>query len=274
MSSIRNQMTKETRGAIVQYALFRWENAVVLAGTIVLPGLMPKPFPWWPIWGWPLLGLLGIGAIFYSSLTNEKKNAELLLRYFQERFDLKHIQQTELREEVELALEYQRRIETQVRQKGRGILWDQPEDTANQLNDWIANVYQIAQRLDVYRRDGLLDSQRQTVPNKIRSLETRIDQEKNQTFKSQLSELLESKKRQGESLQALDTRMKQAEIQLSQTLAAMATVDNQVKLIDAQDVESGRSERLRADIREQVNRLNDLIGSINEVYDYHKPGMV
>ncbi|OGO20852.1 MAG: hypothetical protein A2Z14_11315 [Chloroflexi bacterium RBG_16_48_8] len=274
MSSIRNQMTKETRGAIVQYALFRWENAVVLAGTIVLTGLMPKPFPWWPIWGWPLLGLLGIGAIFYSSLTNEKKNAELLLRYFQERFDLKHIQQTELREEVELALEYQRRIETQVRQKGRGILWDQPEDTANQLNDWIANVYQIAQRLDVYRRDGLLDSQRQTVPNEIRSLETRIDQEKNQTFKSQLSELLESKKRQWESLQALDTRMKQAEIQLSQTLAAMATVDNQVKLIDAQDVESGRSERLRADIREQVNRLNDLIGSINEVYDYHKPGMV
>ena len=77
MSSIRNQMTKETRGAIVQYALFRWENAVVLAGTIVLTGLMPKPFPWWPIWGWPLLGLLGIGAIFYSSLTNEKKKAEL-----------------------------------------------------------------------------------------------------------------------------------------------------------------------------------------------------
>jgi hypothetical protein len=274
MSSFRNQMRKDARSAIVQYALFRWENAVVLAGTIVLTGLMPKPFPWWPIWGWPLLGLLGIGAIFYSSLTNQKKNAELLLRFFQEQFDLKAIQQPELKEEVELALEYQRRIETQVRQKGRGILWDQPGDTANQLNDWIANIYRIAKRLDVYRRDGLLDSQRETVPDEIRSLERRIDQEDNQIFKDQLNELLESKKRQWETLQALDARMKQAEIQLSQTLAAMATVDNQVKLIDAQDVESGRSERLRSDIREQVNRLNDLIGSINEVYDYHKPGMV
>jgi hypothetical protein len=274
MSSFRNQMRKDARSAIVQYALFRWENAVVLAGTIVLTGLMPKPFPWWPIWGWPLLGLFGIGAIFYSSLTNQKKNAELLLRFFQEQFDLKAIQQPELKEEVELALEYQRRIETQVRQKGRGILWDQPGDTANQLNDWIANIYRIAKRLDVYRRDGLLDSQRETVPDEIRSLERRIDQEDNQIFKDQLNELLESKKRQWETLQALDARMKQAEIQLSQTLAAMATVDNQVKLIDAQDVESGRSERLRSDIREQVNRLNDLIGSINEVYDYHKPGMV
>lgn len=274
MSSFRSQTTKETRSAIVQYALFRWENAVVLAGTIVLTSFMPKPFPWWPIWGWPLLGLLGIGAIFYSSLTNEKKNAEFLLKFFQDQFDLKTIQQVELREEVALALEYQRRIEAQVRRKGRGILWDQPGDTANQLNDWIANIYRIAKRLDVYRRDGLLDSQRETVPDEIRSLETRITQEDHQAFKDQLKELLESKKRQWETLLALDQRMKQAEIQLSQTLSAMATVDNQVKLIDAQDVESGRSERLRADIREQVNRLNDLIGSINEVYDYHKPGMV
>lgn len=273
MSSIRTRMTKEAQRTIVQYALFRWENAVVLAGTIVLTGLMPNPFPWWPVWGWPLLGLLGIAAIFFSSVTNEKRNAELFLKFSQEQFDLKAIQQPELREDVELALEYQRRIETQVSQKGRGILWDQPGDAANQLNDWIANIYRLAKRLDVYRRDGLLDSQRETVPEEIQSLEASFEQEEKPAFKDQLKELLESKKRQWETLQALDTRMKQAEIQLAQTLAAMATVDNQVKLIDAQDVESGRSERLRADIREQVDRLNDLIGSINEVYDYHTPGV-
>jgi hypothetical protein len=274
MSSFRSQITKEARSAIIQYALFRWENAVVLAGTIVLTGLMPKPFSWWPIWGWPILGLLGIGAIFYSSLTNQKKNAEILLKFFQDQFDLKTIQQSELRDQIDLALEYQRRIEAQVRRKGRGILWDQPGDTASQLNDWIANIYRIAKRLDAFRRDGLLDSQRGTVPDEIQALETRVAQEKNKNFKEQLQELLESKKRQWETLQALDNRMKEAEIQLSQTLAALATVDNQVKLIDAQDVESGRSERLRSDIREQVDRLNDLIGSINEVYDYHRPGII
>ena len=35
-----------------------------------------------------------------------------------------------------------------------------------------------------------------------------------------------------------------------------------------------RSENLRADIREQIERLNDLISSINEVYDYHSRGIV
>jgi vacuolar-type H+-ATPase subunit I/STV1 len=266
-------MTKEARRTIVQYALFRWENAVVLAGTIVLTGFMPHPFPWWPIWGWSLLGLLGIGAIFYSSLTNVERNAQLLLEFSQEKFDLKVIQQPELRDDVELALEYQRRIESQVHQKGRGILWEKPGDTASQLNDWIGNVYRIAKRLDTYRRDGLLDSQRETVPEEIQSLKASFEQEDNLAFKKQLKELLDSKVRQWETLQALDARMKQAELQLKQTLAAMATVDNQVKLIDAQDVESGRSDRLRADIREQVNRLNDLIGSINEVYDYRTPGV-
>jgi hypothetical protein len=67
--------------------------------------------------------------------------------------------------------------------------------------------------------------------------------------------------------------MRQAELQLAQTLSAMATVDSQVKLIDAQDVDSSRSENLRSDIREQIDRLNDLISSINEVYDYHSPGV-
>jgi len=218
-------------------------------------------------------GLFGIGALFYSSLTNVERNAQLLLEFSQEKFNLKVIQQPELRKDVELALEYQRRIEAQVHQKDRGILWEKPGDTANQLNDWISNVYRIAKRLDTYRRDGLLDSQRETVPEEIQSLEASFEQEENQSFKKQLKELLDSKVRQWETLQALDARMKQAELQLKQTLAAMATVDNQVKLIDAQDVESGRSNRLRADIREQVDRLNDLIGSINEVYDYRTPGV-
>jgi len=61
------------------------------------------------------LGLLGIGVIFYSSLTSVERNAELLLEFSQEQFDLKAIQQPELREDVELALEYQRRIEARVR---------------------------------------------------------------------------------------------------------------------------------------------------------------
>jgi hypothetical protein len=266
-------MRDKARRAIVQYAIFRWENAIVLAGTIVLTGFFPQPFSWWPIWGWPLLGFIGIAAIFYSSLTNVETNAALLLKLSQETYDLKQIKLPELRQDVELALEYHSRIQKQVREKGEGVLWARPEDTSNQMERWVENLYRLAKRLDAYRRDKLVQNQLKTVPGEIEELASRRKSESNPIFERELDGVLESKRTQLETLQALDTRMRQAELQLAQTLSAMATVDSQVKLIDAQDVDSSRSENLRSDIREQIDRLNDLISSINEVYDYHSPGV-
>lgn len=273
MASSGTDIRDKARRAIVQYAIFRWENAIVLAGTIVLTGLFPHPLAWWPIWGWPLLGLIGISAIFYSSITDEDNNATLVLKSLQSRYNLKEIKQADLRGDVELALEFQRRIQTQVRQKGHGVLWERPEDTANQMEKWIANLYRLAKRLDAYRRDALLQNQRELVPQAIKDLTTRRKAEDNPNLQRQLDDLLASKQTQWETLEALDERMKKAELQVEQTLAAMATVDSQVKLIAAQDVDSSRSENLRADIREQIERLNDLISSINEVYDYHSRGL-
>jgi hypothetical protein len=44
-------------------------------------------------------------------------------------------------------------------------------------------------------------------------------------------------------------------------------------LIDAQSIGSGRAERLQADIQEQVARLNDLVSSINDVYNHNTKGL-
>jgi hypothetical protein len=61
--------------------------------------------------------------------------------------------------------------------------------------------------------------------------------------------------------------MKQAELRLEQTMTALSTVYSQMQLIGARDVESGRAERLEADIREEIDQLNDLISSIDEISD-------
>jgi hypothetical protein len=273
MTFFRSGMPKEERSAIVQYAFFRWENAVVLGGTILLTGLYPKPFPWWPPWGWPVLGILGMAVLVYSSLTNARANARVLLKMFQSQFDLKAIESSELRADVERALAYQRRIETRVREQGESVLWERAEDTLDQLKDWVVNIYRLARRLDAYQRDAILHQQREAVPKEIEALRRRQKGEPSAEIQAHIEEVLESKARQRDTLQALEMRMQQAELSLAQTLTAMATVDSQFRLIAAQDVASGRSERLRAEIMEQINQLNDLVGSINEVYDYHTPGL-
>ena len=273
MSTIRSELQKKAQSVILQHAFFRWESAGVLAGTILLTALLTQPFSWWPVWGWPLLGLLGLAAIVYSSLTDDKTNASVLQELFQWQFDPGQIEDRALREDVETALEYQRHIEALVHRQRGGVLRDRLADTAGQLSDWIGNIHRLARRLDAYRGDALLARGRKRVPQEIEALAARRKLESDPTVQQELDEVLESKDKQWQTLRALGARMEQAELQLEQSLTALATVYSQVQLIDAQDLDSSRSERLQVDIQEQVDRLNDLVSSINEVYDYHAQGL-
>ncbi len=273
MSDIRSGIEKRARKAIIQYAFLRWENAVIIGMVMLLMFFLPQPFKGWPIWGWPALGVLGVAVMVFSSLTDASANAKVQLDLFQERFNPRKVQDAELRNEVEKALEYQRRIEASINKQRAGVLRDRLEDTAGQLADWVSQIYQLALRLDAYRHDPLLAQERASVPKELEALTSRQSLEKNQAVKKQLEAVLESKRKQMESLAALNSRMQQAELQLEQSNTALATVYSQAQLISAQDIESGRSDRLRQDIQDQIARLNDLVSSLNEVYDYRGPGI-
>jgi hypothetical protein len=255
--TIRTDIQKRAQSAIFQYAIFRWESALVIALTLVLFFLFPRPFPWWPRYAWLVMGAAGLAALVYSSLTDVDSNAKVVLRLFQEQFDPGRIRDKELRKDVETALEYQRRIEMQVREQKRTLIRERLEDTANQLSNWVSNMYALALRLDSYRRDDLLKQQRDTLPQEIGGLTEQRKAAANPTVQTQLDQVLASKRQQWQTLRDLD-----------QSLTALATVYSQIQLIDAQSVESGRAERLQEDIQEQVAQLGDLVNSINAVYQY------
>ena len=129
-----------------------------------------RPFFWWPPYGWIILGLVAFGVIVYSSISDADGNASILLRLYQEQFNPREIKDKELRTDVESALEYQRRIEVQIREQREG----HPsayrlEETANQITDWVANIYRLALRVDRYRQDDLLARERDLVPREIRA---------------------------------------------------------------------------------------------------------
>ncbi len=242
---------------------------MVIAGAILLTAFYPHPFTWWPVWGWPLLGLVGVVIIIFTSLTDEETNAKVLQTLFQERFDPNRIKNPELREDVKSALEYQRGIEDQVHKHTPGVMRVRLEDTANQLSDWVKNIYRLALRLDAYRKDTLLAKERKSLPGEIEELTAQRRAEADPEVVQEFDEVLASKEKQQQVLEKLNRRMKQAALQMEQSLTALATVYSQIQLIGVQNLDSGRSERLQADIQEQVEQLNDLIGSINEVYDYN-----
>lgn len=268
MTTIRTELQQKAQGAIFQYAIMRWESAVVVALTLVLFFLLPHPFPWWPVFGWPLLGIVGVGLLIYSSLTDAETNARVLLDLFQEQFNPGQLRDKELRKDIEQALEYQRRIETEIHKQRPGLIRDRLDNTANQFTAWLSNMYELASRIDTYRADDLLGREREALPKELEKLTAQRKTESNATVQQQLDEVIAGKGKHWQTLRDLDARMKQATLQLEQSLTALATVYSQVQLIDAQSVGSGQAERLQSDIREQVERLNDLVSGINEVYDF------
>lgn len=273
--TIRTELQQKAQHALLQYAFFRWENAVLIGLALILTFLDFKPFglDWWPMWSWLVLGLIGVAMMVGLSLTDAKANAKLLTSLFQEEFNPRDIKDRELRQRLESALEYQRRIEEQIQRQKESVMRDRLEDTANQISDWVRNVHQLALRIDAYRLDNLLAREQQTLPKEVQQLTAQRKLESNPVVQNQLDEVLDGKRKHWNALQELDARMKQAELQLDQSVTALATIYSQVQLVDAQSVASGRAERLQSDIREQINRLNDLVSSISEVYDYNTKGI-
>ena len=267
MSEIRSEVQKQARNNILQYAVFRWESAAVIALTLIVYFLAPGPLGL-PRELWLVLGLVALGLVIYSSVSDADTNARVLLDLYQEKFDPKQIKDKALRKELEEALEYQRRIEMQVRKQQPGLIRDRLEDAANQLSEWVSNIYQLALRLDAYQADDLLARERNDLPQELQKLTAQRQREQNAGVQQQLDQVIASKSTQWQTLRQLDARMQQAQLQMDQSLTALATVYSQVQLLNAEAINSGRAERLRSDIQEQVQRLDDLVASLNEVYDY------
>jgi hypothetical protein len=132
--------------------------------------------------------------------------------------------------------------------------------------DWIANMVALARRIDLYRSDTIIQRDLKTVPEEIRRLETRLNQERDPRVREQLTATLESNRQQRDSLQELSGRMARADLQLDHSLASLGTVYSQMLLIGSKDVDSDRADQLNSDIRDQVLALQDIVESLNEVY--------
>jgi hypothetical protein len=262
VSITRSELQRKARSAVLQRAFFRWESAVVLAGTIVLTALFARPFSWWPVWGWPVLGLLSLGTLVYASLTDAEANARMLFHFYRQGFDPDRIRDQTLRRETESALEYQRHIEERMHRQRPGALRDWLVDTANLFSEWIGNMYQLALQLDIYGRGELLPPEQAAVPQQIEELAARRRLERDPVIRRELDAALEAKGKQWQASRDLDAHMQQVDLDLKESLRALPSIYSQVELMDDGDVSGGRAGLLEADIREQVDHLDGLLVSI------------
>jgi len=266
MAARNNELKQRATRAIVLHAIFRLESALVIALTIILIALLPRPFPWWQWWYWLIFGLVSEALVLYTSITDERQNRRVVADLLRQEFNPSEINSAEYRQRVEKALEYRQRIEEHVSGIRGGVLQSHLNETTAGVADWVESVFGLAKRLDRYHSDRTLLRDRRELPREIVGLRARLQREDDQAVRSELEQAIKSKQEQLGTLEKLQNMMEKAEYQLETTLTALGTVYSQLQLISAKDIDSGRAQRLRQDIEDQIAALQSVQTTLDEVY--------
>jgi len=260
----QNQVRQRAAGAVIMNALLRWESILTILFTAIVFVAFPDPFPWWQSWFWIVGGLIAEGALLVSALSDPDANAQAVAREFEEKYDLRQVKGTVSRERLERALEYRRNMLKLVGQHS-GALKLQLQQTVDDVNDWIGQMYDLALHIDSFEANRLVNDDRQKVPGQIEKVKTRIARETDSTVKRDLQDQLEKLELQLANLDATANSVKRAEIQLDSTLSSLGTIYAQMSRLGTKDVDNSRTQRLRLEIRDEVASLQDTIEAMNEV---------
>lgn len=263
----KETLEKRAQRAILQYAFFRPESAIVLALTILLSFFAPQYVQVIPWWAWLTGGLAGEAALVYSSLTDANAHRRVVAQMLKDEFHPERLQDPWLQQQVQEAFEYRSRITAAIRERRDSVLKDHLADTASQLDEWLEEVYGLAQRLDRYKREQDLHlHNRQRAQVRLKELENQLAKETAPTVRREIEFNIDSLRRQLEAINQLENAMERARLRLENTITAMGTIYTQTMLVGAKDIDSGRARRLRQEIGDEVNELGDVLSAMDEVY--------
>lgn len=260
----RTEIQNRAIGAMLMRALTRWESLVTIAITGILFLFVKDPFPWWQDWFWLVAGVIAEGAFILSSLTDPEANAEAIARGFEQQFDMRRIKSPVSREQLEKALTYRRNMLVLAKQH-QGAMRVQLQQTISDVNDWIGHMYDLALHIDALDENTLVAADRRRVPQEIKKVQQRLEIERSEAVRRDLQEQLERLQLQLDNLNSAFDSAKRAEIQLNSTLSSLGTVYAQMSVLGTKEVDSSRAQRLRLEIRDEVNSLQDTISAMDEV---------
>ncbi|MDL1900471.1 hypothetical protein FBR02_06845 [Anaerolineae bacterium CFX9] len=266
-NEIQNQVRNRAIGAILMKALTRWESLVTIAITAILflfvqdvtiPGIE------WQPWFWLVAGAIAEGALIVSTFTDPDATQQAVAREFEEKFDLSKIRSRVSRERIERAMEYRRSM-NELTKRHSGAMKVSLSQTVADVNTWIAHMYDLALHIDAFDSNALVERDRKSVPGQLEKARQRLAIERDPAVRRDLEDQVKNLELQLQNIEATLNTMKRAEIQLDSTLSALGTVYAQMSLLGTKDVDSSRAQRLRLEIKDEVDGLQDTIHAMDEV---------
>lgn len=262
----REALEKRVQKAILQESFLRWESAVVIALTLLLAVFGSNFVEFIPAWVWLIGGIGAEALLVYSSLTDAEFGRKVVASLLQHEFKPERLRDKNLQLQINQALDYRSRINQAIRSQGDSLLKDELSQAAGQIDAWLENIYDLAQRIDRYQKDQeLLKRDYERAKKRSAELANQLKRENDTAVKTQIQATLEGIQQQLTTLETLESTIQRAELQLENTLTHLGTIYSQTMLVDAKDIDSGRARRLRQEIVEEVTELNDVLLAMDDV---------
>ena len=266
-TKLRDETDQRALGAMLREAFFSWPSAVTIGFTMVLFALNVQPFGFWQNWMWLVFGVLAEGAYLWSTLTDPVAAQQAVARMLQEKYDPNDIRNLHARQALRKALEYKTNIDAFVL-KQAGAMKEALSQTSQEINDWIGQIYQLAKGIDMFEANEIINRDRRTVPTDLENLKRRLKIETDPEVQHELHDAIETRERLVASLRTIENNAKRTEIKMDNTVAQLSTVFAQMQLLNSRELDSGRAQRLRDEIRDEIASLNDMVSAMGDVYDY------
>ncbi len=265
-NNTRSNMERRTLGAMLTNAFFTAPSAITIAFFLVMFLLSVRlPFDFWQPWMWLPIGALAEGVYIYATLTDPEAGRRAVEQMLTERFNPASINNALARERLRKALDYKALIDKFVEAQG-GAFKVSLQQTTSEINDWVGQIYRLARSIDTFESNAAVNPDPRGLPREIANLKKRLDTETDPGLRSELSDSIQIREKLLDNLQGIANMAKRAEIQMDNTLVQLGTIYAQMQLIDVKALDSGRSQRLRQDIREQISALSDTISAMDDVY--------
>lgn len=251
-------------GAILRNAIFSWQSLITVAITGVLFAFVPQPFDFWQPWFWLVAGGAAEIALIAALVSDPAANEQAVAREFEGRYDVSRIRSNVSRQRLSDAIEYRKNMATLATRHG-GAMRAGLNSTVSDVDEWIGQMYDLALHIDAFEKNELVERDRRAVPQQIEKVKQRLKIERDDAVRRDLEDQLRQLELQLANLEATTSSVKRAEIQLDSTLSSLGTIYAQMSLIGTKEVDSSRAQRLRLEIKDEVNQLQDTIAALDEV---------
>lgn len=269
----------------------KWRGFIAHAGSyaIIMAMLLgiyllsdPGGYPWflWPALGWGLAVAIHFLVVIKSKDHNPAETLEMAdsstkKRRKRRRDRLIEAESPEppevmpaakpvLKDQVKKARTYQAQIKSLLKSSSKQTIHIRQADLTNQIDQWVQAIETLAERVESFRQNSVIQTDLVAVPQSISDLERRLASETDESTRAELDRTLAVHKNHLEALNRLQGTINRAEIKIESTLSLLGTLYSQMLTSQSTNHVADYS-RLSEDVEEEVHILQDHLDALGEV---------